>query len=399
MITTFLILLFFFFSGFARVSYTKIGGIQIFVIIALIYLVYAYLVQPKSKNNVLNTSEHGIISYKKFIIWSIPALLIGLYYDKSDALYFYVYSLLPYLLYQKTKNLEIDIRTCLYAAEISVLIVIALGWAIYFGVLPIDFLYKDVTEAEYGLGYWGISYLASSRNHDYMYPLACTAISLFLFKNGKSSISKILQLVIFGVCELTLLASLARGGMIASFVYICLMYISLKKQDRLKFFGCVLVVLIIFGSVFQSLFESTFENIFLSIFGITKQTSYGGNFSNDIRKVIYWDAISSAAVNPIGYGIQNFSITSKIGGGSAENAYLTLLVERGWLATYFFIKFLWKQWKDIKEVPNRKDCLNFYLVPSIAIYFLFNYEFTSYMCVFVFFLMMIGGKSLNNKKI
>lgn len=380
-------------------SYTKISGIQLFVLIALFYLFYTYLVQSKTNIKNQTTCTQGIIAYKNFIIWSIPALLIGLYYGKLDALYFYVYSVLPYLLYKTTPDIEIDIRTCLYAAEISVLIVVALGWAIYFGVLPIDFLYKDVTEAEYGLGYWGISYLASSRNHDYMYPLACTAISLFLFKNGKSSISNILQLVIFGVCELTLLASLARGGMIASFVYICLMYISLKKQDRLKFFGCVLVVLIFFGSVFQSLFESTFENIFLSIFGITKQTSYGGNFSNDIRKVIYWDAIFSAVVNPIGYGIQNFSITSKIGGGSAENAYLTVIVERGWFAAYFFIKFLWNQWKDIKEMPNRMDSLNFYLVPSIAIYFLFNYEFTSYMCVFIFYLMMKGGKSLNSKNL
>lgn len=330
-----------------------------------------------------------------FNLWSIPTLLIGLCFDHLDALYFYVYSVLPYLLYQTTKNMEFDIRKYLFAAEISVLIVIGFGWGIYLGLLPIDFLFEDVPEAEYELGYWGISYFESSRNHDYMYPLACAAISLFLLKNSKGSIFKLFQLVIFGICEASLLASLSRGAMISSVVYMCLFFLSLKTQGRIKFLGCVFIIFIISGSVFQSLYESTFKNILLSIFGITQHTNYGGNFSNDNRVMIYLDAINSAAINPFGYGIKNFSITSNVGGGSAENAYLTILVERGWIATYFFVKFLWKQWKDINEAPNSVNCLNFYLIPSIVIYFLFNYEFTSYMCVFIFYLMMIGGKRMN----
>ena len=102
------------------------------------------------------------------------------------------------------------------------------------------------------------------------------------------------------------------------------------------------------------------------------------------------DAIKATLVNPIGYGIENFSMTSRINGGSAENAYLTLMVERGWIATFFFISFLWKKWRRLSSAVDRELTINFYLIPAITVYFLFNYEFTSYMCVFIFFIILIS---------
>lgn len=395
MTTKVLIFFFFLLSGFARVSYTKIYGIQLFVIIAIVYIVYKRIFN-NTRVIKLGNYEVGALEYKKFILWSIPALGIGLYYNQTDALYFYAYTVIPYILYQYTKNVNYNFNKCLLFAEISVLIVISLGWAIFWGLLPINFLFNEVTEAEYELGYWGISYLESSRNHDYMYPLLCAAISIYLFKNSTSIIKKGAQLIIFGICEITLLASLARGGMIASIIYFIMMVKGLSKKERTVFFSCLFVLTILFGGIVKDRMGSIFENIFLSIFGLTKTNQYGGGFSNDIRKKIYEDAIIAGLLNPIGYGIQNFGITSKYGGGSAENAYLTVLVERGWFACVFFVSFLWKKWQQAVHSELRQKSLNYYLLPAIATYFLFNYEFTSYMCVFIFYLILVSNIKTQN---
>lgn len=377
---------FFFFSGFARIDFTKIYGIQLFVIIAIIYLVYSYMVNIHSDE----IRDEGARAYKRFILWSIPGLLIGLYFAKYDAIYFYVYSLLPILLYIKCVDVDFNLRAFLVLAEISLLIVIALGWGIHLGLLPIDFLFEDALESEVNLGYWGISYFESSRNHDYMYPMMCAAISLSSFKKESNILVRYTQLAVFFLCEFTLLASLARGGMLIVFIYLFFYVKGLSRNRRIRFLvvlGCLAAV---FWHDMTRLFGDVYSNIFLSIFGLSTENHYGSEFSNINRQMIYMDAIKATLVNPIGYGIENFSMTSRINGGSAENAYLTLMVERGWIATFFFITFLWKKWRRLSSAVDRELTINFYLIPAITVYFLFNYEFTSYMCVFIFFIILIS---------
>ena len=377
---------FFFFSGFARIDVTKICGIQLFVIIAIMYLVYSYMENIHTDE----ISDEGAKAYKRFILWSIPGLLIGLYFARYDAIYFYVYSLLPLLLYIRCIDNDVDLRGFLVLAEISLLIVMVLGWGIHLRLLPIDFLFEDALESEVNLNYWGISYFESSRNHDYMYPMMCAAIALSSFKKESNILLRYTQLAVFFLCLLTLLASLARGGMLIVFIYLYFYVKGLSRPHRISFLCVILCLAVVFWRDMMRLFSDVYFNIFLSIFGLSTENHYGSEFSNIDRQIIYIDAIKATFQNPIGYGIENFSMTSRFNGGSAENAYLTLMVERGWIATFFFITFLWKKWRRLRGMVNRENTINFYLIPVIAVYFLFNYEFTSYMCVFIFFIILIS---------
>lgn len=391
---TLLLYAIFFFSGFARLNQTKVLGIQVFVIITILLISICFFSTKKTY-----IRDSGIDYYCKFLLWSMPALGIGLYFGNYDAIYFYLYTCLSFLLLKYTSNLRYNLNKVLYSLEISLLCVIILGWLIYLSILPYNYLYPDVRESEFNIGYWGISYLGSSRNHDYMYPLACGAISLFLFKNSGNLLTKYFQLFIFLFCEVTLLVTLARGGMIVSMIFMYFFIKGLSKKEKQASLIIIGITIVIFFNQIVDQINEIWGNIFLSIFGITKETHTGSNFSNASRKDIYLNAITYIVMNPIGYGIQNYRIISDVGGGSAENAYLTVFVERGWLAGLFFIKFLIYKWIAVWRNEYRENKLNFYLVPAVSIYFLFNYEFTAFMCIILFYLIMISDYSEKIKNI
>lgn len=382
----------FFLSGFARLDYTKVAGIQLFVIFS-IFLIGICAFSSGKKAYIRDKS---IDCYHKFLLWSFPALCIGVYFDNLDAIYFYLYTCISFLLVRYTSCIKYNFTKALYLLEISLLCAIGLGWLIYLSILPYDFLYAEVLESEFNLGYWGISYLTSSRNHDYMYPLTCASISLFLFKKTINKFTKYVQLLIFLICEVTLLASLSRGGMLISLLFMYFFIKGLSKREKQFSFIMIGAIIAFFFNEIVNQIETIFENIFLSIFGIAKEAHTGTEFSNNDRKDIYWNAINHIVINPFGYGIQNYRIITDYGGGSAENAYLTVLVERGWLAGVFFIKFLYYKWIAVWRSESREKSLNFYLLPTIIVYFLFNYEFTAFMCIIIFYLIMASDYYVNN---
>ena len=382
-IVVYLCYMFAFFSGFADLPYTKIGGILIFVYIAGLLILTGLF--GKWNNNSFNTQD-----YFYFIVFSIPALFIGLYYEQYDAGYFYAYTLFPLLLYRGLPLNQIDIKKFLLFAQSSLLVAMAIGWLIYLRIVPYTYIYQNVIESEFELGYWGISYLPSSRNHDYLYVFSCACFCLSLLKYNLSSWLKTFEVVVFFFCLVTLLLTMSRGAMIIAFWLLYLFYRDSNAKVR-KLVSIIIAVIVLasFGYLIAN-YYNTMKSIFLSIFGLEETNVYGGVYSNASRKRIYFNAIEYIFVNPVGYGIQNYGIISD-GYGSAENAYLTLLVERGWLAGLFFIKWLWF---SIKKV--NKTSLTYSLSSCLFIYFLFNYEFMSYTNVFLFFIILSSHKFKND---
>lgn len=390
---TFLVYMFCFFSGFARLNQTKIFGTQIFILLALLIIVISIV--SLTNDDDINYLDNSHYYYKKFLLWSLLPLAIGLFYGHSDALYFYIYTLIPLLLHPVFESIDFNYKYCITLSQISLIIVIVLGWLIYYGIIPYIALFQDVSEAEFGIGYWGISYLKSSRNHDYMYPMVCAAMAIWQYKNAFNALFKNIQLVVFLLCQITLLASLSRGAMIIAAMYFYFFYKGQTDSEKKYFIAVLLMIFVFMFDKIMIIIQETFQDIFLSIFGLREETASGSRFSNEDRKDIYWSAIKNIVINPFGYGIQNYSITNDYGGGSAENAYLTIFVERGWFAGFYFIKFFYTKIKNILDYDISYYNMNYYLVPAIAIYFLFNYEFTSYMCGFVFLLVLINDNSSN----
>ncbi|MBO5631700.1 MAG: O-antigen ligase family protein [Aeriscardovia sp.] len=382
-----LIYIFAFFSGFANMPYTKIAGILFFVYIAIFLVFYNW----RHKQNAIsfNTKQ-----YFWFVIFSVPALFVGLFFLRFDALYFFIYSLLPLLLYYTLPLNKINLNKFLLCSQASLVMYLIIGWMIYSLILPYNFVASDAWESEFLLHYWGVGYKPSTRNHDYMYVFTCACFCLALLKTNINKIVKVIEIVLFFICLITLLATLSRGAMIISAWLLCIFYRDgspIYKRYSLFF---VLIVIIANIGVILSQYQETFKDIFLSIFGLAEENSDGASFSNESRKDIYWNAIVHIIVNPIGYGIQNYGLASD-GYGSAENAYLTLFVERGWLAGLFFAKWLITSfWK------SNRYTVTYYLSSCFLIYFLFNYEFMSYSNVFIFFIILASHKfcTSNNVK-
>ena len=335
----------------------------------------------KKNKNSFNTKD-----YFYFIVFSVPGLFIGLSYEQFDASYFFAYTLFPLLLYRELPLKQIDAKCFFLCGQVSLVMSITLGWLVYLGILPNNYIYIDVMESEYELGYWGISYLPSTRNHDYLYVFSCACLSLTLLKYKLSSFLKFFEMILFFLCLITLLLTLSRGAMIiAAWLFYMFYRDSSARMRRCTLILLILIFVFSFGYLMQN-YYSTMKSVFLSIFGLEKTNSYGGVYSNDSRKRIYLNAIIYILSNPFGYGIQNYGIMSN-GYGSAENAYLTLLVERGWLAGIFFIRWLWRSFKE-----STRGTLTNSLSSCLLIYFLFNYEFMSYTNIFLFFIILASHK-------
>ena len=375
-LTVSLLYLIFFFVGFVRLNQAKIACVPIFLIFVVL-LIFIGKKNPQSRYTSYQKS------YIIFLIASVPPLLISIFNSKYDGIYFYVYTLLPLFLYRYFPSDKVVQMRLLLVAELSLFITICLGWAIYLRLLPMNFLFPDVTAAEMKIGYWGISYLGASRNHDYLYAFTCAIFSLYLIAVVKRPLMKAIQIILFMICEISLLASLSRGAMIISLWLFFMFIYTQSRSVKMGVAGLLCVLAAIYWKEIAELSSEVFEDIFLSIFGLVDQNNNGSHFSNGARWRILQGAIEHMVINPIGYGIQNYGVISDIGGGSAENAYLTVMIERGWIAGISFICFLISA---LKQSAARS--LDFYLASTLVIYFLFNYEFTSFVCVFLFSLLL-----------
>jgi hypothetical protein len=186
-----------------------------------------------------------------------------------------------------------------------------------------------------------------------------------------------------------LIASFSRAALIISFLSIFLLIKSSSTKLR---FGVVLISLLIIIINYNFIineYETKFKFIAASVF---QTKNLENQFSNEERLIVIKEALEFALINPLGSGICNYNtIYDKNYRGrvsnSAENAYLTILVERGWLAFLFLIYFLFISLK--RSYLNKEISLNKFLLPFLFIYFLFNYELNNIFGTFIFYLVFL----------
>lgn len=372
-----------FFAGFNYLPHFKISGVPIFQISVAVSILVAFLYKVNTLPNILEVKY-----YSWYLISSVPSLFIGVYHEGFLSLLVYCYTLFPFLLFRVTFD-KIDkdfYHKLLFILCLSMMLVTIVGWLLRLSILPINTFF-DVLDSEFLLGYWGIGYGESTRNHDYVYPLVGLAISLYFFTNKKA---KTINLILILFFIITLIASLSRAAIIISIISIILLLRSTTKKVRFGVLSVFILVIFLNLNFIINEYENRFALIINSIFSTTNA---GGQFSNESRMQIMKDALEASIVNPIGYGINNYSsiYSSDYSGHiskSGENAYLTILVERGWLA---FILFLLIFINGVKKIFTKKIVdLNSFLVPFLAIYFLFNYELSNAFTCFIFYIIFLS---------
>jgi hypothetical protein len=371
------------FSGFNYLPLFKISGIPIFQSLIVICILLSFLL---NRDHLL-TNVKECRNYIWYLLTSLPSLIIGIYFEAENSLLVYIYALFPYLLFITTgnkMNKEFYLKL-LSVFFVSMFLICIFGWLIRLSILPQDIIF-EVFDAEFEFGYWGIGYLESTRNHDYLYPLIGLSITLYFFLLKRN---KLLYLTFCIFFIITLIASLSRGAIIISFLGIILLLKSSSNNVRKTVFLVSFSLIAFNFSLIKQQYDERYQLIINSIF---TTNSISSNFSNESRLTIIQDALESSIISPFGYGINNYySIYNSnfIGHISytAENAYLTILVERGWLAFFYFISFFFFSIKNswISSEIN----LNKILLPFLTIYYLFNYELNNVFATFVFYFVFL----------
>ena len=138
-------------------------------------------------------------------------------------------------------------------------------------------------------------------------------------------------------------------------------------------------------------FDATYSSIINSIFSLESTES---RYSNSDRVNIIIDALYSSLTHPIGVGIDcyreiysNKRNVYRIS-NSAENAYLTLLVESGWLSLGFFGLFFITVIR--KAYESNSINLNKILLVFLGVYYFLNYELNNVFANFCWYIVMLS---------
>lgn len=380
------------FAGFNYLPQFKISQIPIFQALLVITILFSFIYKNKQEIPSIN----AIIFYKLYLYAVIPSFLIGVFNNGTDSIFVFVYTITPFLLFKYTYLLieKKDYEKLLIALSISMFLIVLIGWLLRLMIIPTDTFFK-VMSGEFSIGYWGISYQGSTRNHDYLYPLVGLATSSYFFVSAKK---KILNLLLICFFLITMIASLSRGAIVISAVSVILLYHHSSKIKKLIFVAILLCVILFNLSTIKASYNLTYKAIISSIFETKNKDT---RFSNAGRLAIISDAIEASVINPIGYGINNYRAIypkkSVKPSFSAENAYLTILVERGWVAFIFFISMSVSLFKY--NFKANSIGLTHFLFPFLFLYFLFNYELNNSFACFIFYILFIDINLLKKSDI
>ena len=284
----------------------------------------------------------------------------------------------------------------LYILNLSMIIIVSIGWLLRLSIIPMDTFF-EVELPQFKIGYWGIRYLSSTRNHDFLYAVVGLSISLYLYISHRI---KYISLVLIIFFEITLIASFSRTAIIVVFLSLILLYKESTKSIKYIFISLVLALIILNIDIVKSSYDSTYKSIISSIFELKNKDT---RFSNSDRIEVIGDALSASLINPVGYGINNYAhiyynkSNNKRVSNSGENAFLTILVERGWLALLFFILTFKSLFFTLRKSKNYS--LSYFLLPFLTIYFIFNYELNSVFPCFLFYILFLDSHFLKQTNI
>ena len=263
-------------------------------------------------------------------------------------------------------------------------------------------------QAEHLLGYWGIRYTPATRNSDVLYPLVAAILSAGLIRNAKSQMTRAILALAASISITAVVLTQSRSGWIALLMAVVTMYWTAFRPLRSEKWSIVWVLLAtVVPLVIVASLSEQYSDLLLSraktIFVIEQEA---GEASNVERMERYSSVVTVMASNPLGIGIGNFScavreIDREI--KHAENAYLTLTIEGGWIAGMSFVAILLYLFQRLRKREQNSHASNGQvsgipemLLVALAAYFLFNDEVNS---LFVWSLLAVVGSVIPRRQI
>lgn len=377
-----------FFLFFTITSYAiqeiRLFGFPIPFIILLILLPLLFLENYKFKKSyIFNFSLISFILLSFFI-----NIIFESEVDYTIRQLIYPISTLIIANYLNIKYLKICLIG-LYLSSIAILI-----YGIY-GFIT----WKVGDPIQHAFGYFGITYLESTRNGDLIYLFPGLFISFIFIYNSRGSFLKIINLLIFFVFLFAVIANQSRGGFIV--ILFSALYLILNKNNyltpltyRIKSFIFLLSIsfFIFFISYFDNRSLQIIAERFLTIFSTNDNRVYTYN-SNSERIDILLFSFYTFLDNIFGIGITGLSKRTNGNLFHAENAYISILVYYGFIGLSFFIAIYNQIYKNIKRLPIQFNNI----ILRLIYFFLVIYSLFNLMIDLLPFWILLGLVSINYK--
>lgn len=255
-------------------------------------------------------------------------------------------------------------------------------------------------QAEHLLGYWGIRYTPATRNSDVLYPLVAAILSAGLIRNASSQSMRAILTLVASLSIAAVVLTQSRSGWIALLVAAVTMYWTAFRPLRSEKGGIVWVLLAtVVPLIIVASLPEQYSDLLLSraktIFGVEQEVAEASNVERMER---YTSVVTVMASNPLGIGVGNFScavgeIDREV--KHAENAYLTLAMEGGWVAGVSFVAILLYLFQRLRKRGQNSQAfggqvggISATLLAALAVYFFFNDEVNS---LFVWSLLSVVG--------
>jgi O-antigen ligase len=250
--------------------------------------------------------------------------------------------------------------------------------------------------------YWGIHYLASTRNSDIYYIVIpfLVALSLLFFGDLKSILAKTFLIAISLMFFIGIFLSFSRGAwvsIVTTFIVFVFMFwkrqvISFRKGKRLKVIVIATIILSIASFVsykmlnYYGLYNYFIGKIISTIFPEKAGYYLQERISNEERIEILKTTFEIIIFNPLGVGPDNLRYIYPyygLGVNHPENNYLHLLAENGVFGFVGYLLFIFYPWiflyKKIKAGDNGWVEIGMFLALTyLATSYMFNVEVYSF---------------------
>ena len=246
--------------------------------------------------------------------------------------------------------------------------------------------------SEHALGYWGIRYLPSTRNSDVLYAIVSSLVATGLYAIARARLIRVMLMFIAIASLAAVMFSLSRSAWLAvSTGYLTLLWFT-RHQDlairrRARTIGVIVFVGIVAVLGLNPNETDTGYDVVVDRMRSIADAS-DPSVSNRERMYLAMDAVDGLLRFPTGIGVGNaaYALGRPVSSvGSAENAWLTLGLEGGWLAlAAFSLILLWLSLSIISIPYNRSitqddlfSAIGMALLVAICSYLMFNYELNS----------------------
>lgn len=322
------------------------------------------------------------LAYWLFLVTAVSSFVLGHSLDNQR------YVGIGYILVYPAIALafrHVEVRWLLWTLLGGCVLAISIGYGRYFTL-------SGGTLSEHTLGYWGIKYLPSTRNSDVLYAMVSSLVATGLYAFARTRLIRLVLIFIVIASFSAVILSLSRSAWIAlSTGYAALLWFTRKHSVGVRRRAQTIGVIVFLSLVVATTFNSKAVDFHYDLI-VDRMLSIVDNAdpaaSNQERLDLARDAVTGILRHPAGVGVGNaaYALGYPLHSvGHAENAWLTLGLEGGWLAIAAFTSVLVWLLHSTKppgstQAAGRADAsaaIGMALLVSTCTYLLFNHELNS----------------------